>query len=160
MELSEINEILLDAFSKEELQRLVKFGLHEDLAKISNESNLKTVVFELTTWALRNRKLDDLINNAKLINPDHEGVKRLYTTAQAYPYRSNTQHDLYTTIYGFDGNGGLRKLAESNQRNIRELSISMYEYSDRLKRIEHMFYTGMAVLSLVNVSFIIGMLIR
>ncbi len=166
MELSEINEILLDAFSKQELERLVRFGLHEDLSAISDATNLKTQVFELTLWALRNRRLEDLVTNAKLINPDHEGVKRLHTTSPNTPtptpfYKSHlNQQDLYTTVYGFDGNGGLRKLAESNQRNIRELSIVMYEYGDRLKRIEQMFYIGAVLLALVNISFIVGILIR
>jgi len=164
MELAEINEVLLDAFSKDELQRLVKFGLHEDLSQISESSNLKTQVYQLTTWALRNNRLEDLLNYAKVENPDHEGLKKLHYSpwvSKAYfSSKQPSQHDLYVTLFGIDGTGGLRKLVDSNQHQIRELSITMYEFHDRVKRIERMFYIGSVVLVLLTFSFIIGFSLR
>src|SRR5690348_619434 len=69
---------LLKAFPKEvDLQRMVSFGLKENLAAIAGSGPLNDVVFKLVQWAAAQGRLKDLLSAARDDNPNNPELRAL-----------------------------------------------------------------------------------
>ncbi|WP_437314415.1 effector-associated domain EAD1-containing protein [Sorangium sp. So ce385] len=70
--LERFQEALLDAFpSRVEFERLILFGLNEDLDTIASDNNLQAAVFEVLKWAKARGKLERLLEEARRRNRDN-----------------------------------------------------------------------------------------
>ena len=69
-------EALLAAFSREDLEQLVKFNLDEDLDEIVKPGTRSAVVFELIRWAERVTRVEDLLAAALEVRPKSDLLRR------------------------------------------------------------------------------------
>lgn len=68
--MKELEQALLSAFgSRTALQRMVRYGLNENLDAITTVQNLRSAVFELMDWAQAHGRLEELIAAALKANP-------------------------------------------------------------------------------------------
>jgi hypothetical protein len=82
----QLQTALLDAFrSREELARVVRYGLDENLNQITAAGPLASVVFELMEWAESQDRLDALIKEAREENPGNRLLKEFATNYAAVP---------------------------------------------------------------------------
>lgn len=75
--LEKFEEVLLDAFPRRtDLERLILFGLDEDLDTIASGTDLKATAFAVLKWAKARGKLDRLLEQARRMNPDNPLLRR------------------------------------------------------------------------------------
>src|SRR4051812_30204970 len=68
---------LLDAFPlRTDIERLITYGLGEDLGAITSESDLENALFHFLKWAKSRGKLDLLLEQARRRNPDNRKLCR------------------------------------------------------------------------------------
>ena len=81
-QLQDICSALIDAYqSLDDLRIMVRFELNEKLEAIASGDNLRVVVFNLTTWAERTGRVDDLVEGAWRHNSGNAALQAL---AQAW----------------------------------------------------------------------------
>lgn len=83
--LKRIQEALLSAFNLAELRSLVRTDLDKDLDHITTGGSLTSIVFELTTWAERNGRLQELVEKARAVRPGNPLLRDLPPIASAAP---------------------------------------------------------------------------
>lgn len=85
VEMREFQKAIMDAFpSESKLKQLTKLRLGTNLAKISTDTNLQDITFELIEWAKTQGTYTDLVENAFQENP---GNPILFSfVKQYYPY--------------------------------------------------------------------------
>jgi hypothetical protein len=71
-------QALLSAYDRATLVRLVRFRLNEDLDAITEPGSLSKVVTELIAWALREGRLEELIQQARNRNPGNPDLKAFW----------------------------------------------------------------------------------
>lgn len=81
--IQELQDALLSAFSADELTRVVRINLDENLDAIAGDDNLSQIVFELITWADRRGRLDELIRGASNVNPRNRELRAWIETHYA-----------------------------------------------------------------------------
>jgi len=81
---------------------MVRFELDENLATISSEGNLTSIVFHLITWAESTGRLEELIAAAHRTNPGNPMLSRFVETFG--PHSPDTEGD----VSGVSGQGTLR----------------------------------------------------
>ncbi|MEZ4661075.1 MAG: effector-associated domain EAD1-containing protein [Caldilineaceae bacterium] len=85
--LIEFFEAMLDAFrSKEDLERMLKFSLDKNLNEITEDGDLRNMIFHLIDWAEAYGKVNELVQAAIQSNPDNP---KLCTWIQNYPAASS-----------------------------------------------------------------------
>ena len=72
----ELQNALLSAFSADELTRLVRIGLNENLDDHTSGGGQTQVVFDLITWADRVGRLGELVTAAQEQNPGNAALNR------------------------------------------------------------------------------------
>lgn len=71
-----LHEALLSAFpSASDLERMVRFGLGENLHTIAGDRNLQATVFDLLTWAQAQGRLSELIIEAGKANSSNPELR-------------------------------------------------------------------------------------
>src|SRR5690348_9048320 len=82
----QLQTALLDAFrSREELARVVRYGIDQNLNDITAPGPLVDVVFGLIDWAESHDTLDALIKEAREENPGNRLLKEFATDYAAAP---------------------------------------------------------------------------
>ena len=76
-QVKQFQDALLSAFDGDSLREMMKFELDENLDAIAKNSNLRTVVFDLITWAQRTGKLDRLLDGALKTVPGNAELQAL-----------------------------------------------------------------------------------
>jgi hypothetical protein len=75
-QLEHLHEVLVTAFPTVPLlQRMVRFGLDENLAEIAPSTGLDAMVLDLLTWAGSRDKYSLLIRAARAANPDNVALR-------------------------------------------------------------------------------------
>jgi hypothetical protein len=69
-------EALLGAFSRDDLEQMLKIDLEEDLDEIVKPGKRSAVVFELIGWAERETRVEDLLAAALARRPKSEALRR------------------------------------------------------------------------------------
>lgn len=101
MNVYEVTQTLERFFTHDELRILLKVKLGKDMSSLSQASNFRTQVFEVTTAAEREGWLDRFIEEIKKARP--------HVTEETVTMSSNEQHDISTIVslltgaYGQDG---------------------------------------------------------
>ncbi len=72
-----LHQALLSAFSQEELRRLVRIELGDNLEAIAGTGNLSAISGELISWAERNGRLAALIQGARAARPGDQALQAL-----------------------------------------------------------------------------------
>ena len=83
--LKRIQQVMLDAFSRDELRALVRFGLEQDFEALTPDKALTAQVFALTTWARRNGRLLDLLRCAHEERPGNQELQALWAELASRP---------------------------------------------------------------------------
>ncbi len=92
-QLQDICSALIDAYqSPDDLRIMVRFELNEKLEAIASGDNLRVVIFNLTTWAERTGRVNDLVEGAWRHNSGNAALQAL---AQAW--RVNSPPDALPT---------------------------------------------------------------
>jgi len=133
---SEINEAILNAFNRNELDRLLQFEFETSLDEVAGESDLVTSVFHVVRWAYQNSVIEQLISAATKEKPNNEVLrglklnKSLITSTtpasmELIVYRLERLESEFSKLYditvGPDGSNGLRSAVEDMGHDIREL---------------------------------------
>ena len=102
-QLQDICSALIDVYqSLDDLRIMVRFELDEKLEAIASGDNLRVVVFNLTTWAERTGRVNDLIEGARRHNSGNAALQalaqawRVNTLVDALPDAQPTQPGLRT----------------------------------------------------------------
>ena len=83
--LKRIQQVMLDAFSRDELRSLVRFGLDQDFEALTPDKALTVQVFALIKWAQRNGCLRNLIDCAQKDRPRHHELQALWDELASRP---------------------------------------------------------------------------
>jgi len=75
--IQKVQEALLRAFSPDELTRLVRIYLDENLDAITSGENFSQTVFDLIIWAERHERLDDLVTAWYQERPEYVKLARV-----------------------------------------------------------------------------------
>src|SRR4051794_30812050 len=70
-EAAELQEVLLDAYSQDSLEQMVRHRLDLRLETIAGGNNFSVVVHRLIEWAELNGRVEELIAGALAANPDN-----------------------------------------------------------------------------------------
>ena len=81
----QIHDAILHSFSEDELHRLVRFELDEDLNAIGKRGSRSEQVFCLAEWAARTDRVADLLRGAYNQNPDNATLDALVQHACDWP---------------------------------------------------------------------------
>ena len=78
---AELDDALTHAFpNRNSLERMVAFGLNQQLNAIAGSGNLRDTVFQLMTWAKAQGKVDDLVIAAYTSNKTNPFLKKFVET--------------------------------------------------------------------------------
>lgn len=143
--ISTVNDALLGAFrDADQLERLVRFGLNENLHEIAEGRDLAAIVFRLTDWAESQGLLTELVDAAKSERPHNAKIQALDIRAEQ---RAARQH-YRSKVTGNVGNWELleyrlselqrkveenQRVSKENQRKIDQLYIAYDRGPDLLK---------------------------
>jgi hypothetical protein len=79
-------DALLSAFpTATDLERMVTFGLNENLARITTGSSLRDMVFSLMTWAEAQGRIEELVREALAANPGNAALRAFAQAARLAP---------------------------------------------------------------------------
>lgn len=120
-----LHEALLAAFpDMSSLQRMVKFGLNENLNTIANTTRLNDAVFDLLQWAESRNKITELVVAARNSNPDNPALRRVAEELQLAPDSRELESIVIKSV-GFADVEGWRA-----QMSRCELTVCRIETSD------------------------------
>ena len=133
-----VNRAFADAFTIEELTRLMRFDFNIDLEDISSGNNDKIqVIFDLTRWADKAEKLEQLIRAAKAATTNVQIHALPDTISRANKKRMDSEQlvlllfrleavekavdEIKRIVTGPDGDNGVRSLARDNARKLENI---------------------------------------
>jgi len=77
--LESLSNALLDAFDRSELERLLRFSLDVQLDQVApRDSTMRTVVYEILSWAARVGRTQQLLEAAHKARPHHRAIDEVY----------------------------------------------------------------------------------
>ena len=71
----QLQEALLDAFSRPDLTQMVSFVLGRDLDKVAGGATTEEIVYNLIRWTERNNRTVDLVEGAVARNPGNDKLR-------------------------------------------------------------------------------------
>lgn len=77
VQFQQTKEAILRAFGRDDLRKMLRLQLDEDLDRVAGDDDLDTVVFDLITWAEQNGRLGDLIAGALAAKPNNTALQQL-----------------------------------------------------------------------------------
>src|SRR5947199_3316353 len=78
LQLKELQDALIDAFpNRSDLERMVLYGLNQDLSAIARDGNLQQAVFDLIRWSRAHGELELLVTAALKENSQNPKLKRV-----------------------------------------------------------------------------------
>lgn len=153
-ELQRINEVFINVFNQNSLERLVKYTFNKNLSAITQAQDFATVVFNLTQWAIHHGRIQELLKAAKEELPKNEDVQALtYASANRIIPQNSSENILMQSqdsisyaillirqleadfktfkniIVGEDWASGVRSISYENQRKIDEMMRRMDEFN-------------------------------
>jgi effector-associated domain 1 (EAD1)-containing protein len=100
MQFWQIYKALIHAFPTEaDLAEMARLGLDEDLASITEATNLQEKVFDLIHWAEAQDKLADLVRAAQTSNPTNPQLQALTIPSQPGPEQIKQARAMRTINY-------------------------------------------------------------
>lgn len=163
--IEDVNAALLDAFrDTDSLERMVRFGLDENLRSIAHGRDLTAIVFRLTDWAESHGKLSELVQAAKE-STQNELVRRLDVQPgqrgerQEYRSRANNVGNWELLEYRLSELDKKvqenQRVSKENQRKIDQIYLMSERGPDLLKTPESRILFGVILILLLLIFGVI-----
>jgi|GEM_PF-5956150 len=182
---AELNEVLLESFDKNSLQRVVRFTFDSSLEQIAGSGDLYSVVFDLVRWSIQNNMHLDLIDGAIRENPSNEALKEIKklsnkrtwnvpsaqipvdeTSLHVIAYRLQRVEEMVQKLHnitvGPDGDNGIRSAVDNLSREYNGVQTAIKDLSKEYKKgNENRVSFSKPILSgLIIASMLINVLIQ
>lgn len=148
MDLEPIHEALLDGFTKDSLERLLKFHLNKSLPSIADTTaDFERVAYQVIEDSRRNGWTGPLVAAMKLVNTGNEKVRGLGEyggiplnergLAERVSVLAEQIYELRTTVLGIKGLDKTGVLAEvrSISQRVDNLALEVRRLDERLKKV-------------------------
>jgi serine/threonine-protein kinase len=94
---SQLQAVILAAFTRDELRRLLKVDLETSLELITGDKGFEAQVFDLLLWLERQERVLEFVNSAHTANPTNEALAIVWGAVHEWAAQSETGDDLSPT---------------------------------------------------------------